>query len=52
MTGRAEGLAFEPQSNRLYVAKSGEGAVSVIDLAAGEGGPPQGTALTSRASGP
>ncbi|MGW7450391.1 YncE family protein [Streptomyces sp. NPDC054787] len=46
------GLAFEPQSNRLYVANSGEGTVSVIDLAAGAGGPPQGTALTSRASGP
>ncbi|MEW2139097.1 YncE family protein [Streptomyces sp. NPDC005409] len=47
-----EGLAFEPHSNRLYVANSGEGTVSVIDLAAGEGGPPQGTALTSRATGP
>ncbi|MFF8269612.1 YncE family protein [Streptomyces sp. NPDC016562] len=46
------GLAFEPQGNRLYVANSGEGTVSVVDLAAGEGGPPQGPALTSRASGP
>ncbi|MGW2681324.1 YncE family protein [Streptomyces sp. NPDC001436] len=28
------GLAFEPHSNRLYVANSGDGTVSAIDLAA------------------
>ncbi|MEU5524977.1 YncE family protein [Streptomyces sp. NPDC047860] len=30
-----EGLAFEPHSNRVYVANSGDGTVSVIDLAGG-----------------
>ncbi|WP_225827688.1 YncE family protein [Streptomyces naphthomycinicus] len=30
-----EGLAFEPHSNRVYVANSGDGTVSAIDLADG-----------------
>ncbi|MFE5945333.1 YncE family protein [Streptomyces sp. NPDC056480] len=32
---RPEGLAFEPHSDRVYVANSGDDTVSVIDLAAG-----------------
>ncbi len=39
-----QGLAFEPRSDRLYVANSGDGTVSVIDLAAGEESSPAGTA--------
>ncbi|MFF5449359.1 PQQ-binding-like beta-propeller repeat protein [Streptomyces sp. NPDC012888] len=31
---RPEGLAFEPHSDRVYVANSGDGTVSAIDLAA------------------
>ncbi|MFE6062884.1 YncE family protein [Streptomyces sp. NPDC056431] len=32
---RPEGLAFEPHSDRVYVANSGDDTVSAIDLAAG-----------------
>ncbi|MFD6969671.1 YncE family protein [Streptomyces sp. NPDC059979] len=39
-----QGLAVEPHSDRLYVANSGDGTVSVIDLAASEKSSPAGTA--------
>ncbi|MGW1675035.1 YncE family protein [Streptomyces sp. NPDC002324] len=32
---RPQGLAFEPHSNRVYVANRGDGTVSAIDLAGG-----------------